>query len=342
MKHIHKNLKVLLSLPFLLACLSFDPNPITYWKTLFFPPKDNDEEVSLLVTYEIVVLEKNKEYEMSISLQNEIYPNKLLIYYSDETLVWGLNTLKKEFTFYPNIFSQGENIIILSMVSGKSKDVLNIPTYLKTHDTFNPAYLNNGAYESPKNYIQLKNNSLLLTGDTFKFYNFDLFAEDEYYSYFKLNKFKFSYNGEFTYKNAYLLIKDEYSYYNYFSKFTNNSYRVIPIIIKQDNEGLYYFVYKNKLYVEPHTYLMSPIESLGYVETNNFYFPKERFANQQSIEMAIIIENCGINDLNIQYYFTYYSSLNFIGDCQNSKYCVHTSSSSNNDEEDDFDEIVLC
>ncbi|NLN79863.1 MAG: hypothetical protein GX132_00470 [Erysipelotrichia bacterium] len=342
MKRIIKYLRLIFSMPFLWTCLSLNLAPTTNWKTLIFPPSDNFERIILEATYEKTINVEMQEYEMAISLKNKNYPNALLIYFSSEVLFRGLNTITRRFSFYPNTLSEGENLITLSMSCSTSNDVLAIPTYLKTHETFNPATLVNGVYESPKNDISLINGLLTLKGDTIYFYNFDLFAEDEFYSYFKLNRFKFIYDGNFIYQNVYLLIKDEYSYYQRISKYLNSDFRQIPLLIKVDKEGFYYFTFKNKLYVEPDTYLMSPIKLFGFLETKNFYFPKERFHNQQNLEMSIVIENCGINDLTIKYDFTYYSHLNFIGNCQDSKYCINVSSPQTNVEESDFEEIILC
>lgn len=328
-------------MPFLYSCLSFDGGLISGWQNLVFPPSDLDETIRLEFTYQKYISEKSNEYEFSVFLTNQNYPNEVLVYYATAELIRGNNTIKRTFFFYPNTLSEGENIITLSAKYNRLVDNVTFITHLKTYETFNPAFLDDGVYSSPVNDIHIINGQVYAKGDVFQFQNFTPYVEDEFYSYFKLNFFSFMSQNNFTYQEAYLLIKDENLYYRRFPKSLKSNYREIPLKIMQDELESYFFLFKNKLFVDPDTFLMSPNKIDGYLETNYFYFPKERFANEQEIAMMIVVTNCGQNEVTINYEFTYYSHLNFIGDCQNSKYCIQTSTN-NNEASSEYEEVIVC
>ena len=82
------------------------------------------------------------------------------------------------------------------------------------------------------------------------------------------------------------------------------------------------FAYKNKMYVDKDTLLMSLTSLYGHIQTDNFYMPRNKGLDMDDTLFTIVIEGAGKNDTTVNIPLTYYSLRNHFGNCDDSDYCI--------------------
>ena len=89
--------------------------------------------------------------------------------------------------------------------------------------------------------------------------------------------------------------------------------------------------FKNTMYVDPTTLMMSSTKKSGYVATNHLYFPRNEMKYQGEYEFNVLFTNFGINKTSVSSKHTIKALINTLGDCYNSEYCIINNDAEIND-----------
>lgn len=324
MKKRTKVFVTIFSIPLLATCFGIDFPVTTGWMSLYIPPLEQEENLTINFVYRISSLRDGQVVNFQINLTNQFYPNKLLVFQDLETVQSGFTDIQRIFVLDHHFVSEGANTLSFEATINRITKTISVDAFYKTKATIKPEREGGEIYASPYNEISLSKGILTLKRDSFIFYDFNSIIESNYYHHLNLNALFFTSENMFSYESAVLRIKDEFGFYSRLNRGLAIGYREIPLTIDLDAEGKYRFSYGANLFVDPTTLLMSLSSRDGFIPTNTFYFPKERFLTESNLEMEIAINNCGINESTIIYDFSYISSLRFLGDCRDSMYCVST------------------
>ena len=120
--------------------------------------------------------------------------------------------------------------------------------------------------------------------------------------------------------NCFLVIKDQYEIYQSIDKVETNKIK-IPVSIKR-NDQIYYFEFKNEMYVNPNNLQMSFRQTDGYIKTSNFYIPLGKLEQLQDSEIYFELNKIGMNDTNVKMPLSFVNGKNIFGACYNSTYCI--------------------
>jgi len=325
MKKRNKILAIVFSIPLIASCLAADFPSLTGWMSLHISPLETEENQAVTFVYRVSSLRGGEVVHFNVFLQNQQFPIPLLIFQDYANVDMGISDLQRVVVLDGGLLSEGPNNISFEATMNKITKSISVDAFYKTKAVVRPGQDNLTEYASPHNDITLSSGILTKKRDYFCFYGFNPIIENEYYHHLDLNNLFFTSENIFSYSTAVLRIKDDYGYYSRLDRGIAIGYRDVALQIYNDGEDHYHFTYGVNLYVDPDTLLMSLSSRDGFVATNTFYFPKEKYETEKDLEMSIVINNCGINESTIIYDFTNFSYLRFIGNCRDSMYCVSTS-----------------
>ena len=193
-------------------------------------------------------------------------------------------------------------------------------------------------YPTPKQYFDpttggdtftsepyaIKMDSLEVTGinEKIRFSNFSNYFYDSTYYKLSLDQFIMYFRSDITkIKNdgCYMKIPQNESLFPGLTY--QNGYAYLPLKIERrgDGFGLYF---KNPMFVDKKTLIMSDQPRDNFVATNNFYLPINK--KEQLLDYPIYFElkNVSFSNVTITWKSKISAYNNLIGDCQNSEYCV--------------------
>lgn len=332
---------ILFVIPFLAACLGADFPVATGWMSLHVSPLEKKADQTITFTYRQSAIRNGQKVEFQIYLQNEFYPDKLLVFQEIVTVNLGINDIVREYILFAGFVSEGPNNLSFEATADRLTKKISFDAYYKTRSAILSDENGLKSYDSPYNEIILDQGILYKKRDAYQFSGFYETLESEYYHHLNLEGLSFFSENNFTYKKAILMIKDDFGFYKRLNRSLAIGYREFPLWINYEGENTYRFSYGANLFVDPATLLMSLSSRDGFVPTNTFYFPKEHYEDEKDIEMEIVITDCGINENTIIYKFTYFSYLRFLGDCRDSQYCVNTSTCSDESVFEEWDSYNL-
>lgn len=191
-----------------------------------------------------------------------------------------------------------------------------------------PEVLPNGSYTSLKDYCSISNLSMIYYQDKLNFFGFDYVIDNGFYYRLSISNLFFSYfnqieNNKLIYGPANLFLYDKTNLFSRLSDIKDGDYRVIPLNINFNSAlNMYFITFLTRLFVEPTTFLMSSNGDDGFVPTEFFYLPKNKYSEFSSIPAYIRINNVTKNLNTIEYTFSFDSPLKIFGNCINSKYCI--------------------
>jgi len=190
--------------------------------------------------------------------------------------------------------------------------------YEKTHAKIDPNDYKTSSYVA-KNTI---NGRGLTYNEYFKFDNFRDYIDTDIYNVLSLKDFTFthSFYYPFRYGSAYLDILDLNNAFPNLQS-TTEGYKRIPLTLSK-NGSVVSFNFPDVMYVNPETLEMSLTQISGTTETRNFYMPRNKKTLLQSLKMILRVDGLGSNLIRFDYPIEYNSGNNYIGDCNDSDYCV--------------------
>jgi hypothetical protein len=336
-----KRVMTIFCLPFLLLVIGKSSPSKLGWKSFVIYPLSMETTQEINFVYSALATIDHQAYILKITLQNIRYPQGVIVFQNTEYLNKGIRKdIRRVFFLDGQAVTEGANLFVFSCESKGIYDVEEAEAYPRVETTFYPSE-ENYFLSLPYNYIELQNGVCASRRDRFVFHGFTSIIEDEYYYYLDLSSLWFESENPFEYESINLLIKRRGTLYNLLSYSMSPDYRSISLGVSQVSNH-YKFTFATPLYVEPNSLLMSITPRNGFLETTKFFFPRNFYSSEKEIEMRIIIRKAGYNQFDIQYNFTYFSNLRYIGDCHNSQYCIMTSSTSSEDKPIDWEEIETC
>lgn len=194
--------------------------------------------------------------------------------------------------------------------------------YSKKHP-INPFDYNNSSYNSRQKAFYFKDNGIKFIEEKFSFKDLeDYFLTNSYYK-LSLDQFKFDsfLYGNLSYKDAYLVLDDLIPSFLSLSNESNNSSK-IPLSLKINENATISLQFKDLLYVEPSSLHMSTRPKSGYVATKYFFLPTNKKEEVSTQSFRFEINELGYNKTYLSWNIEYTNTINLIGDCSNSEYCV--------------------
>lgn len=316
-------------MPLILLCLSFSIEQRLGWISFVVKPLSLEEDQEIRFVYRASAGSDRQQYLFRVYLENITHPNRLLIFANNEYLNAGeVKEISRLFILSNLEIDQSINILTFSCLSNGYDDEIQIEATIRHSSPFIISETNT-QLTSFYNYNELRDGLLYVRRDKYIFYGFNDVIEDDYYYQLDLSSLSFYSENPFTYSDLSLLIEESGGLYRLFPKSVVIGFRELPIQIVAIKRNVYAIRFANLL-VDPDTLMMSPNKKEGFIQTNNFYFPKEHYETERNINLKIIIKKCGYNEIDIIYNFSYFSNLRFMGDCQNSQYCIGVSSTEDN------------
>ena len=189
-------------------------------------------------------------------------------------------------------------------------------------ETFNLLRYQNTTLSLTNNCFKITNNKVTYDNEWFEFENYyDYFLLDEYYR-LSLEQFKckHSITGIFEWKEAYMeLINPQPCFQGLCD---SNGVAKLDLNISADNSIMFSVEKKSPLYIDPKTKLMYSSPKPGYKQTNYFYLPINGQEEVEKQEFRISLIGVGFWKSNFIWNLHIDTSVNLIGDCQTSKYCL--------------------
>jgi hypothetical protein len=328
-------------MPILLTLFGAQFAPVSGWRSFVIKPLDLQEDQPIKFTYQAVSRPNKKTFIIQIYLKNAKYPERILSFYEIVETESFVEQITRVFVFPKGAMTAGVNELSFTCTHDGVSQTIVAEAYPKTRALIEP-HIEDGQsiYASPFNYLELSDGILEKKRDYIEFIGYKNVIDDEYYHRLNLSSLSFFYRGqEFVYQKALFLIHNRGDYYSHLEESDIPGYRQIPLhLMRSDDE--YSFAFLSPLYVEPSTLLMSLSPADGFIPTNYFYFPREKYTSERDVRMQIIVTSCGINECQISYKFTYFSYLKLIGDCRDSKYCISTSLTNVDDDLTDWNRFT--
>ena len=122
------------------------------------------------------------------------------------------------------------------------------------------------------------------------------------------------------YGGADLIVKGNKKYFPRLRYLMNEA--LVPLEVYYDDfDDVFRFKFK-QLYVDKKTLIMSLQPDTGFVATNNFYLPINKKEELSDLTFSISVFSFGINKMHLSWETRLFADHNYIGECQNSEYCV--------------------
>lgn len=262
-----------------------------------------------------------------IKIINDLYPKGTLIYD-----LMGPAVSKKTFFTYDNSYTRAQNKISIMLKHSTESYV-----YEFDMDLSNGGYVVLGDGETKftsvsKSLAYYKGNWVQIN-EEYLFQGFDRKQVPSFYHEFSLDTFSIkTYFADATINSnyeAFLLVSNRNGIFNDFEH--DDFLARIPISLYKKEEEMIGFCFKDILYVDPESLLMSTFSRNGYVETNHFYFPKNEMSAQGEYEIYLMCSNFGSDKVDFVATFKTKALMNTMGDCYTSEYCIRNTSAQIND-----------
>lgn len=328
-------------MPFIQLCLSFNLEERIGWISFIVRPLSLEADLDIPFLYRASATRDNQQFLLRIYLQNDSYPNRLLAFQNSEYANKGtVKNISRVFVLDHNVIDEGPNTLIFSCLTNGLLDEIEVEAHTKLASPF---ILSDSRTKmtSAYNYIELRDGFLYHKRDVIIFYGFLSVIEDDYYYNLNLSSLAIYSENPLFFSNFSLYIEETGGLYNLFPRGLAFDYREIPTQIVAIDRDNYEIRLAAELFVNPDTLMMSPISKEGFIPTDTFYFPKEHFSTERDVRLKMLINNCGYNEVDIVYNFTYYSHLQFMGDCRSSQYCIGVSTPENGGVLDEWQETIL-
>ena len=147
--------------------------------------------------------------------------------------------------------------------------------------------------------------------------------QNEDYFILPLDDIFFNYNlldSKFSYSSSYLTCVDTHGFFK--NCYKDEKVKIPLKCIENISKNRISFEYKEKMFVDPTSLLMSNTALYGYQETYSFYLPRNKGNEMDESSFEIVVEGAGKNKSHISIPLTYYSARNHFGNCDDSDYCV--------------------
>ncbi len=146
-------------------------------------------------------------------------------------------------------------------------------------------------------------------------------VEDSYYR-LNIDQFNFLYEPIInpTYESAQLMIINPPFCFSGLKKANEKSVSIALEITYKDKWCI--FSYKETMYVDPKTLLMSKFPQQGYLATHYLYLPLNYYETIIKTNFTINIKGFGPSKRNFSWNIKYLETNQFIGDCSFADYCV--------------------
>ena len=156
-------------------------------------------------------------------------------------------------------------------------------------------------------------------------YTFEGFADyyaPEYYQKINLDEFKIYLDKEFHVfmnSNPWLVLANVDNLFCDIDRV--DDYASFPLTLN-DQGDFYSLSLAHTMYVNPSTLRMSSNPKTGYVQTEHIFLPVNEMQHQRDFSAYFALKSMGIDNDYWVSRFEIKASLNLLGDCHNSKYCV--------------------
>ena len=190
------------------------------------------------------------------------------------------------------------------------KETINVSNYIREY------YVVNDVIVDPDNYR-------VVPSEKYRFSGFVDYINVDYYYELDLSYLYIDYEGlkEFETCSGYLRYFDYDKLFPYIVK----NYKFPEVLIPM--EAIYFdkkiaINFANTMFVNQKTLEMSLIPRPGFLPTNHFYLPINKCS--QLLDQVFVLEfsNFGYGKSKFSWSMRYTNNRNFLGDCQNSEYCV--------------------
>ena len=335
-RKLFKAIPLLLFLPTL---LSFDFIPITqddveYGTETIGPFFEDDglRTVSLSYTYNSSDFILEAREIVYIYKSEKIDANKRQVCYTNLHTLRKGNSYSYSFDFYPtnhfdDIRGAYFEFLVIDTKNGKEIDSKTVHLFLAYEDELNSEYIakSNYVHSVSGTIACLSTIRLVSTTEIFNFQKFSFSIEDSPMGIIDTSKFVFTYSGpEFNYKDAYLVFQ---SSLRIFPEIGGPGMGMIEFPCSLRKVGSDVICDFSCNYVNPKTLAMSHVEKNGYVKAKNIYFAPQYYDDiQEEILMTLYVNQLGINKTSFRLNILYYPTINLVGDCNNSSYCIVGSS----------------
>ena len=261
---------------------------------------------------------KTIRVSIKVSIVNDLYPEGIEI---GTKAFSNISTYNLE---YNNEYTRPNgNSIVITQTIFKEKTII-------SHDieavTSNVKTVN----ESPYEYTSLSNfytwssktNKWKESKEIFVMTNFEEIYMPNYYHKIDISDFKIEYkttSGFINMRSGLLAITNLNGSFDSFEH--DKKYAYFPIVLAGTSSN-YNLSFENKFYVDPMTLKMSPVPKDGYVETKNLYLPRNEKRSENNYDCMLTLDGLGQDNTKFLSRFKYKSTLNILGDCRNSEYCI--------------------
>lgn len=328
-------------MPFIQLCLSFNLEEKVGWISFIVSPLSQENDLEIPFLYRASATRDKQQFLLRIYLQNDQYPNRILAFQNSEYVDKGIvKDIARLFILDHKAVSEGSNTLFFSCLSNGYLDEIEVVGHTRLSSPFLLSDTNSQV-ASPYNYIELRDGFLYLKRDMLVFDGFFSVVEDDYYYNLNLSSLNIYSENPLFFSSFSLYIEDSVGLYSLFPRGLSFGYREIPAQITAYDSNNYEIRYAKGFFVNPDTLMMSPIKKEGFISTDYFYFPKEHFKTERDVRFKMLISNCGYNEIDIVYNFTYYSHLQFMGDCLNSQYCIGVSTPEDDSVLSDWQETII-
>lgn len=265
-------------------------------------------------------------FNLKIYIVNDLYPNGYLI--SEQS---GRLSSKTKIIKYDNSATRSSNSIKIVYTIGSQSEVITSHTVMTiTRET--KQISNNQVMTSPVKALTYIGDVWNEVNVSYTFSDYSECLMPTYYHELDLSSLNFNCSNTNFATNICndinLLITNREGVFDGFDHDELNA--TIPLSLISDSKGNH-LAFKEVMYVEPNTLLMSKTQKQGYVETKHLYFPRNEMKYQGDYEFSIIFKNFGINKSSLSSKHKIKALINTLGDCYNSEYCILNNDAEVND-----------
>ena len=254
---------------------------------------------------------------------NDEYPNAVVVR-GQEYALPPYTTVNSSVTF-PLSMLLGESGMHVQIVSETTSGQVIINRsfnlYPISEETINPVTMEQ--YSSMTLGFDIDGSTFHAQKEKFTFEGFSTYFNKSVYYRLPIEQFSFSRSGfdntHLTYADSYMKIYQDTELFPAL-RFTNRMCK-IPIKLV-DRGGSLGIEFKNQLYVDKKTLIMSTDAMVGFVGTNRFYLPINKKRNINRLEVGFEINKVGVSQTTFKWSTTLYPDNGFVGDCQDSEYCI--------------------
>ena len=261
---------------------------------------------------------KTKKVNIKVSIVNDLYPGGI------DILTRTFSTVSTLDVEYNNEYTRPTgNSIVITQTINKTDTVIK-------HDIDavkgNAKTVNESPYEYTSSSVFYtwtnKEKAWKTSKEIYIMSNFEDFYMPDYYHMINISDFKIvlkSTSGFFNISSGSLAITNLNGVFDSFEH--DKQYAYFPVVLT-GNLLKYGLSFKNKFYVNPLTLEMSSIPLDGYVETKDIYLPRNEKRSENNYDLMLVLDGLGQDNTKVLSRFKYKTTLNILGDCRSSEYCI--------------------